>query len=243
MCGGPSANCTLDPLEACSCDVGSVCLSDTCVAGPGADCDNVSQCAYNQYCSPWELHCYQCNATEVCCNSTSQCADGEYCSQKWGLCLPCGGPSDNCTLDPDEACCEEGAVCLEDTCVGAPCNNVSQCAYNQYCSPSDLHCHQCNASAHCCNTTAQCADDEYCSQKWGLCLPCGGPGGNCTLDSAEACSCVTGMVCSSGECVSTLPDIGRILGIVYGVLAGVLLLLWALYYLQGLARRRRQSRK
>lgn len=84
-------------------------------------------------------------------------------------------------------------------------------------------CYQCNVTAHCCNTSAQCADDEYCSALWGICLPCGGPAGNCSLDPLAAC-CVSGTACATdttGTCVPTVADLGLVLVSVYGVVGGL----------------------
>ncbi len=124
------------------CPEGQRCLNGRC----GFDCDAI-QCPFDRpLCVPETGACVECidamhcQPNEVCLGSACQpgCLQDADCSAE----LVCtGGVPGHCVGCKTEADCPEGAACILEQCVTAPCGSDDACGTGRYCHPALKTCY------------------------------------------------------------------------------------------------------
>ena len=198
--------CEADPADCPSspCPAGQSCFGGQCVAGGGTDagpacaadqiaCGGVC-CAAGQICSADRCAVpVRCAADEVVC-ANACCTSAQEC-----LAAACQPRCDNLRCGPQQTCCGQGEVCVDQTacCAADKACGGACCGADQLCVAG-----QCKRD---CNGAAPCGPSEVCCGAGEVChldacvrpgRGCGGAGGCATNPDQSVCP--PGQFCDPG---------------------------------------------
>jgi hypothetical protein len=187
-----------------TCPDGAFCDTATRLCLPG--CEDDAACPQGQTCVSYEEEGAPARACVLTCEDDAICDVTEFCGPD-----PVFGADvcqTGCRLAPDA--CPQGLVCNPDTrqCLGATCQNDSQCPQGQICRDGQGACDVgCRANAQCgsalCDTDASlctCDDNNDCRQGQ-VC-----DGVFCIRACQQDSECPPGLSCEAGLCVQRCDD-------------------------------------